>query len=523
MMMMTLAGAEYRGSIDFARDGSRKTSCVNWPASMTDPTTGVSADHNFCRTPNMYAAFQANGWRKIVDPAGNDVRGPWCYTSDDLSTFAYCDTCFPAACCKPNSNGDKCAPKEDGAFTPVAVTDQVGAFALAGDSISVGINAVRAAAPDGSLKCVNEFYEQRDASWATPSEKAIFDVDVNARGRNVNSYVEQLEAASGKNIISFNAGRSGALMSDFAFPQAGLIAERLDLPQWCPNAVGGKREVRVFLGNNDVCYGTAQDKFEEHLRDGLDLLYKKKHVKIVLHAPVRATSLCNAFVAEAVEQLPSWETCVFYPPLQRNLKCVELWLGAGICSNVINACAAAQYDGGAAMANVYNNNKGFVMILHKVADELNDSDEIGEGTEIVVDDEAFYTRFGAPDPVDNNRGLSCCDCFHPTAALQQEIADVAFGTASGTPRNCKASQEQGSIGESGKCCNADHPLCQYIPPPAGIQTVTVAIAGAIGLLAIAGGGVMYQRRRQKRRRASDINVHAQATVSDDATDETASV
>jgi hypothetical protein len=294
------------------------------------------------------------------------------------------------------------------------------AIDVAGDSISKGFNA------GSQFPCANT--DQEQFNWITgDTHGANF---CSAGSENVFSVLERLECDYGMDIFKPfpNHAASGARMLDDFLPQANNIKTYLSA-QFAP------RMAAVFLGHNDNCSGsvtktnascaspdldpnnycrTKPEVFEREFRKGLDILMSISNTRIAVAAPVRVSQLCN-FGDKANCQVPA--TCQF------------LWNNVNICASLTKDCSPAR------IADTYTTMKAYRDILKNVTAEYAlisvggtsrvvtvGGETVGgaskaAGTVFVYSDAAWQYRF-------KSEQLSCCDCFHPSAAGQDQLGRI---------------------------------------------------------------------------------------------------
>lgn len=315
------------------------------------------------------------------------------------------------------------------------------AIDVAGDSISKGFNA------GSTAPCANT--DQEQYNWITSNTHGTD--FCSAGSENVYSVIERLECDYSTNIFAAtpNHAASGARMLDDFVPQAGKIKTYL-------NAQLGQRMAAVFLGHNDNCSGTLtkinascsisdldpnnycrtkNDVFEREFRKGLEVLMSISNTRIAVAAPVRVSQLCN-FQNKPNCQL-SGTTCQF------------LWSNLNICASLTRDCSPAR------IADTYTTMKAYRDILKNVTAEYATIADGGtsrvvtiggeiigggvkaSGTAFIYSDAAWRSRFNADH-------LSCCDCFHPSAAGQDKL---------------------GQIMKNGLTCSVQQPCCRDTGDP----------------------------------------------------------
>lgn len=330
------------------------------------------------------------------------------------------------------------------------------AIDITGDSISKGFNA------SSSFPCSNG--DQEIYNWITSrTHGSSF---CSTGNENVFSIAERIECEIGASIFSAlpNSAESGATLLNDLVIQAGRVKTYL-------TAQPVQRMAVVFLGHNDNCSGsitkvnqscsstdldpanyckTKSDSFERELRKGLDVLISTSNTRIGVMAPVRVSQLCN-FGGKSNCQLAG--------------TCQLLWGTVNICGALTKDCSATR------VADTYTTMKGYRDILKRVAEEyaaipiggLSPVVMIGgqivgggtkaAGTTVIFSDAAWRYRFRSDQ-------ISCCDCFHPSAAGQDTLARLLKGglTCSRLNPCCK---DTGDPFADGKCSVTDHKRTFY--------------------------------------------------------------
>lgn len=292
------------------------------------------------------------------------------------------------------------------------------AIDVAGDSISKGFNA------SSEAGCPNT--DQEEYNWITGNTHA--GNYCSAGPENVFSIFERLECERNSSIFAAfpNHAASGAQMLTDFLMQAYNIKAYL-------SAQPGGRMAAVFLGHNDNCGGTVtktnaacsnSDRdpnnycrtkpaaFERELRKGLEVLMTIPNTRIGVAAPVRVSQLCN-FRNK--------------PNCQAPVSCQILWSAANICASLTRDCSPTR------IADAYTTMKAYRDILQTVTAEYAaipdggtsrvvtiGGEFVGGGTKaadtvFVYSDAAWQYRFRSDQ-------LSCCDCFHPSAVGQDQLA-----------------------------------------------------------------------------------------------------
>jgi hypothetical protein len=337
-------------------------------------------------------------------------------------------------------------------------TAQLNVYAIdvMGDSISKGFNASSAS------PCSNS--DQENYNWLT-SDTHGQNV-CGAGSENVFSVFERMECATGSQLFPtpVNHAESGATLVDDLVPQATNVKAYL---QTAPS----QRLAVVFLGHNDNCAGTIAktntscaspdldpanycktrpDAFERELRKGLDILITIGNTRVGVMSPVRVSQLCN---------FGSKTNCAAIGT------CSLLWSFANICGSLTRDCSNQR------VIDAYNTVRGYRDIIAAVAAEY-EAIAIGEssprvmiggqmvggalkaaGTEVLHSDAAWFYRFSANQ-------LSCCDCFHPSAAGQDTLGRLAFSglTCSRTNPCCR---DTGDPLSDGKCLTTQRKAKYY--------------------------------------------------------------
>lgn len=330
------------------------------------------------------------------------------------------------------------------------------AIDVAGDSISKGFNA------QSSSPCPNN--DQEQYNWITSNSNGKSVCDAGSEG--VFSVLERLECGLGTNVSASNpnSARSGAqLLTDFV-TQANSIRNYL-------NTQESPRLAAVFLGHNDSCAGTVAktntscsssdldpnnycrtkpESFEREFRKGLDVLMSVSQTRIGVAAPVRVSQLCN-FTSKSNCQLGG--------------SCQLLWTLANICGSLTRDCSETR------IVDNYNTMKGFREILKRVTAEyasipvggtspvlIIGGEMVGggikaSGTEFVYSDAPWFYRF-------SSNQLSCCDCFHPSAAGQDKLGELlSEGLTCSTLTPC--CRDTGNPAIDGKCTRRESKRIHY--------------------------------------------------------------
>jgi len=323
------------------------------------------------------------------------------------------------------------------------------AIDVAGDSISKGFNA-------GGAPCVNA--DQEEYNWIT-GDTQLTD-SICGENEEVFSVLERLECDYGTKIFTPfpNHAASGARMLKDFVTQAGGIKTYLS-DQFAP------RMAAVCLGHNDNCSGTTTkinascsspdldpnnycrtkaDSFEREFRKGLEILITIPQTRIAVAAPVRVSQLCN-FQNK--------------PNCQAPVTCQILWSNANICASLTRDCSPTR------IADTYTTIKAYRDILKNVTAEYASIPDGGTsrivtiggetvggaikeaGAMFVYSDAAWRYRF-------RSEQLSCCDCFHPSAAGQDKLAQIMKNGLSCSRINpcCK---DTGDPLTDGKCARTE--------------------------------------------------------------------
>ncbi len=328
-----------------------------------------------------------------------------------------------------------------------------------GDSIAKGFNA------QSRFPCPNT--DQEHYNYATSDTNGV---DACAPGpEGVFSHAERIKCLRGGVSIaaaSPNSAESGARMLDDFVAQAHAVYARL-------SAQPAPRYVPVFLGHNDVCgglivkfnfscpRGSDQDRsnycrttpaaFERELRRGLDVLMSIPDTHVGVASLVRVSQLCNHAGKRNCQTFTTcgdfWRTAAFAG--------LFFGQGNGICGSVTSSCSDSRIADGYRSAKIYRD------ILMRVTHEYA-AIAPGDGSPIVViggqtvgggfkadgvtmaySDASWRYRFSSSE-------LSCCDCFHPSAAGQNSASAALFDGLRCTPeRPCCA--DTGDPVASGKC------------------------------------------------------------------------
>lgn len=287
-----------------------------------------------------------------------------------------------------------------------------------GDSISKGFNASSAS------PCSNG--DQENYNWLTSDTHGESLCTVGPE--NVFSVFERLECELGTQLIApaTNHAASGATLVDDLVVQAGNVKTYLQ-------SVPAQRMAVVFLGHNDNCSGTIAktnascssgdldpanycktrpDAFEREFRKGLDVLITIGDTRVGVMSPVRVSQLCNH---------GSKTNCALFG------SCSLLWGVVNICGSLTRDCSNTR------VIDSYNTMSAYRDIIRSVTAEY-DAVRPGQtspvvmiggqtvggavkaaGTTFVYSDAPWFYRF-------SSNQLSCCDCFHPSAAGQNALA-----------------------------------------------------------------------------------------------------
>lgn len=345
-----------------------------------------------------------------------------------------------------------------------------------GDSITTGFNA------QSSFPCPNANQEQY--SWATSDTSGAGACAPGPEG--VFSHAERIKCLRGASIVSAapNSAESGASMLDDFVAQANSVYARL-------SAQPAPRYVPVLLGQNDVCGGTLfkfnfscaagsdQDRnnycrtapgaFERELRRGLDVLMSIPDTHVGIASLVRVSQLCNHAGKRNCQTFTScgdlWRAAAF----------AGLFFGqrSGICGSLTASCTDGRIADSYRAAKIYRD------ILLRVTTEYaaippGDPSRIvvvggrpvgggikADGVTIAYSDVPWRYRFSSAE-------LSCCDCFHPSAAGQNAAAAFLFNGLRCTPeRPCCA--DTGDAVADGTCATpiTDGRFVPGLFPPAG--------------------------------------------------------
>ncbi|MCA1623021.1 MAG: hypothetical protein LC778_04345 [Acidobacteria bacterium] len=323
------------------------------------------------------------------------------------------------------------------------------AIDVAGDSISKGFNASEA-------PCVNT--DQEEYNWITgDTHGANF---CSPGNENVFSVLERLECDYGANIFTPfpNHAASGARMLKDFVTQASGIKTYLDTQF-------GPRMAAVFLGHNDNCSGsltktnascsspdldpnnycrTKTDSFEREFRKGLEILMTIPNTRIAVAAPVRVSQLCN-FQNKLNCQVP--------------VTCQILWGNTNICGSLTRDCSPTR------IVDTYLTMKAYRDILKNVTAEYAAIPDGGISKVVTIGGEtvggtikASATVFAYSDAAWRSRfkseQLSCCDCFHPSAAGQDKLGQIMKNGLSCSVVNpcCK---DTGDPLTDGKCARTE--------------------------------------------------------------------
>lgn len=307
----------------------------------------------------------------------------------------------------------------------------IAAMDVSGDNISKAVNA-------NASSCT--FAAQEWFNWATSDTHGTEFCSAGAEG--VYSQKERIECASRANIAapSPNHAASGAQMLKDFVNQANAIKSWL-LSQPAP------RFTAVFMGHNDLCGGkldkvntacdagldqdpnnycrTTPAAFERELRKGLDILITVPDARIGVAAPLRISQACN--IAE--QQACSWRgTC------QAGWSAVSYlgWIfgpNNGICGSLTTNCSDDR------VSDAYLTAKSYRDILQRVTAEYERIPPGGTspvvtvggqfvggavkatGVSMAFSDAPWKYKFSSSQ-------LSCCDCFHPSRAGQNNLSRI---------------------------------------------------------------------------------------------------
>lgn len=289
-----------------------------------------------------------------------------------------------------------------------------------GDSISKGFNASSAS------PCSNG--DQENYNWLTSDTHGA---NLCAAGpENVFSVFERLECSLGTQLIAppVNNAESGATLVRDLVSQATSVKTYLQ-------SVPAERMAVVFLGHNDNCSGTIAktnascsssdldpanycktrpDAFEREFRKGLDILITIGNTRVGVMSPVRVSQLCNH---------GSKANCQLFG------SCSLLWGVVNICGSLTRDCSNTR------VIDSFNTMSEYRDIIRAVTAEY-DAVRPGQtspivmiggqtvggavkaaGTTFVHSDAPWFYRF-------SSNQLSCCDCFHPSAAGQDALAKL---------------------------------------------------------------------------------------------------
>ena len=331
------------------------------------------------------------------------------------------------------------------------------AIDVAGDSISKGYNAGSAA------PCANA--DQEEYNWITSKTNGAVNL-CSAGPEGVFSFLERAECDLNTTIFAKfrNSAASGArMLTDFE-TQANNIRSYLSF-QSIP------RLAAVFLGHNDNCGGavtkvnpacpsadldpnnycrTRPASFERELRKGLDILMGISYTKIGVAAPVRVSQLCN-FQNKASCQIPA--------------TCRVLWSNANICASLTRDCSPTR------IVDTYITMKAYRDILKNVTAEYAAIPEGGRSRVVNIGGavvggatKAFATSFVYSDAPWQFRfssdQLSCCDCFHPSAAGQNKLGQMMKSGLSCTSIN-PCCRETGDPLIDGQCARTEAKRIYY--------------------------------------------------------------
>ncbi len=327
-----------------------------------------------------------------------------------------------------------------------------------GDSITKGFNA------QSAFPCPNA--DQEQYNYATSDTNGAEACAPGPEG--VFSHAERITCLKGAPVISAdpNSARAGArMLTDFV--EQAHSAYSFLMAQTAP------RYVPILLGHNDVCggrlfkyllsceHGSDQDRnnycrttagaFERELRKGLDILMSVPDLHIGAASMVRVSQLCNHAGKRNCQTFTScgdlWSAAAFLG--------VFFGQDSGLCGSLTSSCTATR------IRDAYRTAKTYRDILKRVANEYasippGDSSRIvyiggqavgggfkAEGVTIAYSDATWRDRF-------NSAELSCCDCFHPSAAGQNTTSDILFNGLRCTPeRPCCA--DTGDALTDGRC------------------------------------------------------------------------
>lgn len=202
------------------------------------------------------------------------------------------------------------------------------------------------------------------------------------------------------------------------------------------NSQTGNRLAAVLLGHNDNCSGTQtktnascpsadldpnnycrtkNESFEREFRKGLEILMTVPNTRIAVSAPVRVSQLCN-FTAKQSCQAP--------------VTCQTLWNFTPICQSLTRNCSDDR------IVDTYTTMRAYRNILRSVTAEYAAIPEGGASRVVSIGGEivggatkAAGARFVYSDAAwryqFKSEQLSCCDCFHPSSAGQDQLGKIA--------------------------------------------------------------------------------------------------
>jgi hypothetical protein len=283
---------------------------------------------------------------------------------------------------------------------------------------------------------------------------------------NVFSVFERMECSTGAQLFAtpVNHAESGATLVDDLVPQATNVKSYLQTAQ-------SQRLAVVFLGHNDNCSGsitktntscsspdldpanyckTRPDAFERELRKGLDILITIGNTRVGVMSPVRVSQLCNHGSKTNCQAIGT---------------CSLLWAFANICGSLTRDCSNQR------VIDAYNTLRGYRDIIAAVSAEY-EAIPVGQGsprvmvggqtvggavkaagTEVLHSDAAWFYRFNANQ-------LSCCDCFHPSAAGQDTLGRLAFSGLTCSRLN-PCCRDTGDPLSDGKCLTTQRKAKYY--------------------------------------------------------------
>lgn len=300
--------------------------------------------------------------------------------------------------------------------------------ALVADSISVSGDSISRAFNANTGSC--NYGDNPGRSWATGRDHGAG--WCSAGGDGTFSHAERLECLKGASIAAFNDSVSGGdMLSDFR-DQATSIRANL-------TGSTGPRNVLVLMGHNDACTNetnrtgnscggdrdpnnycrTTNAAFEREFRRGMDQLVAIPGARIQVLALIRISQLCN-FTGK--------NSC----GLGFGLSCNNVWqtLGAannvfgsaGVCLSLTSDCSSQR------RIDMFQTLVGYNEILSRVTAEyaaLPAGGTSATGATKAADVEIRY-RDGSFDIRLSSSDLSCCDCFHPSDAGHQKLAQYAW-------------------------------------------------------------------------------------------------